>query len=333
MNFGDFLYDETKRTVAFSVTGAPSIFMVTVRKLVLTEVETVAISSDPFDASLQDVELTENTGCLHNELLAHRISLVPIMMDADEIKNFDPEKYHFVISAKCNTTSPVDVTTKDFRVVLADSGKRQETLEKKWFPPDPITGDNILITRLRWDNKERINAICKARKGTGKMHARWSPVSKCAYTQTGPNSFSMQVESSCGLHPIQIVQRSLEVLKERLSLLSPSFHRETDMTVAIIHGESTLGYFVADMMLRLWGDDFDFLGCVQPHPLSDEVRLNIRSAKDPQTLFLEKLKSLVDFCQKTIQIFSSQVPKKLASSFSKSTRPKRAVSSPSEDTA
>ena len=53
-----------------------------------------------------------------------------------------------------------------------------------FFPKDPITGDNILITRLKPTPDgagEQIHIEGKCSIGTGKEHIRFSPVSKIVF--------------------------------------------------------------------------------------------------------------------------------------------------------
>ena len=59
----------------------------------------------------------------------------------------------------------------------------------QYFPPDPITGETVLITRLRpqWNHSapnERLTLKAKASVSTGAENIRWSPVSQCSYEYT-----------------------------------------------------------------------------------------------------------------------------------------------------
>ena len=48
----------------------------------------------------------------------------------------------------------MDVTTADFEVVNTETGKREETLD--FFPPNRITGENILIVKLKPNPEEKV---------------------------------------------------------------------------------------------------------------------------------------------------------------------------------
>jgi DNA-directed RNA polymerase subunit L len=53
-----------------------------------------------------------------------------------------------------------------------------------FFPPNPITGDTCLIATLQpgsGPTQQTVEIVAKATKGTGREHARFSPVSQCSY--------------------------------------------------------------------------------------------------------------------------------------------------------
>lgn len=307
------------------VSGATSIFMVTMRKIMLTEVLTIAMSYDPFDSSEQDVRISYNTGCLHNELLSHRISLVPLMITRDEMQNIDVTKVVIELDVEADKV-PRDVTSKDFRIMI--DGVRKEKLEKKWFPPDEKSGEHILITRLRPDQKERITGSCRIRKGCGKMHARWSPVSRCSYQLIAKDQFRVDIESCCGLTPVEIYTDALYILRDKIETASPAFSEDESGNIAIFRGEnSTMGCFVTETILEYWPDEFEFIGCVQPHPLADEVRIRFRVKDGSATSVFENTMKKIG---KMIDDILRHAPKKLASSFEKSSAAKDLEESPGE---
>jgi DNA-directed RNA polymerase subunit L len=173
---------KTSKQFSMEVRDCDVALMIALRRTILADVKTVAAAFDAYDVAGQDITVHDNTGCLHNEWLCHRLSLVPIHFDKMEIADFDPSKYEFRLNAIADGTRDVDVTTKDIHVL--HNGKRDVKLEKRLFVADPITKDHIWLTRLRWSAdsaSEHIHLTFTARVGTGREHARWSPVSLCAY--------------------------------------------------------------------------------------------------------------------------------------------------------
>ena len=97
-----------------------------------------------------DIKIIKNTSALHNEFLAHRLSLIPIHYT--NLDDFNPDKYLFVLKKQNNTNRTMDITTehieikditKDPPVIMSDS------FRENIFPRDPITKDFILINKLK----------------------------------------------------------------------------------------------------------------------------------------------------------------------------------------
>jgi hypothetical protein len=116
--FDNVRYDQATSELVFRMMPRDASLAVTIRKIVLTEVETVAVSYDPYSEEKQDVVVTYNSGCLHNEWLCHRLSLIPICFDAGHIDSFDKDKYEFRLSVECKPNANMDVTSQDIRVYV-----------------------------------------------------------------------------------------------------------------------------------------------------------------------------------------------------------------------
>lgn len=158
------------------------------RRAILVQTPSVAFRTEPAEKS--DVVITVNTTPLVNEMIAHRIGMIPIRADP---VTFDPNQYEFILDKENNTKAMVDVHASDFKVLKKNPDNLLEApLEvptADFFPPDPITGDTVLITRLRpqWNPtapNERIQLKAKASVSTGTENIRWSPVSQCSYEYT-----------------------------------------------------------------------------------------------------------------------------------------------------
>ena len=61
-------------------------------------------------------------------------------------KAFDTSKFKFILNVQNTGNVIMDVTTANFEVINTETGNKEDTL--KFFPPS-ITGENILITRLK----------------------------------------------------------------------------------------------------------------------------------------------------------------------------------------
>ena len=142
------------------------------RRVVIAEVPTMAIEM---------VHVEENTSVLAGEFLAHRLGLVPLK--SSDVSNFerlgecphtegrvcDKCAVTFTLHAKNDSTdSNMIVTSNDLHVV---------SLATSVTPYVEDVDKPILLAKLRGGQAIKLEA--HAIKGTGKEHAKWSPVS-CA---------------------------------------------------------------------------------------------------------------------------------------------------------
>lgn len=156
------------------------------RRVIISEIPNVAFYFDPNDITRKDIKVYKNTCALHNEFLSHRISLLPLCYSANEIATFDPSNYIFKLKKKNSGADIVSVTTRDIQIYDKDGHLYPRQFHEKILPKNKITGDYILITKLKpnlynIDEGEEIDIECKASKNTAITHARWSPVSQCSF--------------------------------------------------------------------------------------------------------------------------------------------------------
>lgn len=149
------------------------------RRIMISEIPTVAF--DTIDYENSSLKVIHNSGALHNEMLVHRLGMIPIFVD-DPLM-FDPTDYKFILDVQNTKNTVIDVTSKDIKVI--DTRTNRDVDNEQFFPANPITGDHILITRLKPNpgggDGERIHIEGTASKGIGKENSRWSPCSCLVY--------------------------------------------------------------------------------------------------------------------------------------------------------
>jgi len=160
----------------------------TIRRAIISSTPAVAFRTEPAEKS--EMTIAVNTTPLVNEIISHRIGMVPILADP---ATFDPTHYEFVLNKENTTKDMMDVYAGDFQVFMKNPKNPLEAPVQlptaQFFPPDPITGETVLITRLRpqWNRSapnEQIQLKAKAAVSTGQENIRWSPVSQCSYEYT-----------------------------------------------------------------------------------------------------------------------------------------------------
>jgi len=182
------------RTYTFSLSPVHVTYANTLRRLILTGVPTVAFRSDMTSTgSTTDVIVKRNDTPMTNEMLADRIGLLPIHV-TDPL-SWKDDVYLFTLKVIGDKEATTYVKSSHFKVIknnpplqAGDDEKEEIIATDTFFPANPITRDTCLIATLQPGAiQQAIEIVAKATKGTGREHARFSPVSQCSYEYT-PNT-------------------------------------------------------------------------------------------------------------------------------------------------
>ena len=183
---GRFLLENTSSTVAN-----------TIRRCILTETRSVGFRADLTNDKDPGVRIRKNTSVIFNEMLAHRLTLIPV--GVRNIDDFVPSNYEIVLNVKndnpglISDESMVHVKAGDFVVrqkqedgSFADLGAPESGF---MFPADPITKDTCLIVSLRpqWNTEqpaEEIDLTAYPVVGKGRDFMGFCPVSQCSFENT-----------------------------------------------------------------------------------------------------------------------------------------------------
>jgi DNA-directed RNA polymerase subunit L len=189
MQFSELQKHDDGRTYTFKMVNSHVTYANTLRRLILTGVETVAFRADMTSTgSTTDVSVKRNDTPMTNEMLADRIGLLPIHVKDPQRWNND--EYQFTLKVDGDKDRVRYVTSSDFKIKsmnVPDEDDQKETSSEQFFPRNPLTGQTCLIAALQpgvGPNQQSIEIVAKATKGTGREHARFCPVSQCSYEYT-----------------------------------------------------------------------------------------------------------------------------------------------------
>ena len=176
---------EDNGRLTFTLSGVNVSIANALRRIVISEIPCVVFRTSPHDENR--VAISINTTRLNNELIKQRISCVPVHI-SDTSVQFDT--YEVIIDKK-NTSDVIEyVTTGDIVIKDTKTGEMLSTpTVRSMFPPDPITGDYIDISRLRPRLSEDIDGehlkfAAKLDVGTAKENGSFNVVSTCSYGNT-----------------------------------------------------------------------------------------------------------------------------------------------------
>ena len=181
------------RKINFTLANTGYSYANTLRRAIMTHPQVAAFRSDPPGIVVEnsDIKVLKNdSNTQPNELLAHRISLIPI--HGIDATTYDPDRYVFKLNLENSSANPVDVTASNIQVFerrkAADlSESLVEIPGKDFFVPHHLTGDTCLITSLpgkRSSLTPSLQVEMRATVGTGKEHARFIPTSQASYGYT-----------------------------------------------------------------------------------------------------------------------------------------------------
>jgi len=164
------------------IEGVNSAFMNSLRRIIISEVPSMAID---------EVVVIENSSMLHDEILSHRLGLIPLRTDLDSYNL--PEECSCKSELGCNlcrVSLTVDIEVKD-NIRTAYSGDL--TAENPNIKP---VSEKIPIVKLAPNQRLRLEAY--ARLGKGQKHARWQAVSVCTYKHFPEVKLNDKECDSCG---------------------------------------------------------------------------------------------------------------------------------------
>jgi DNA-directed RNA polymerase subunit D len=175
------IVEQQENYVKFFLSGVTPTFANTIRRMVMSEVPTMAID---------EVIIIENTTPLYDEIVAHRLGLIPLKTD---LENYVRPELCSCSGQGC-TSCEVSLTLEksgdqDIEVVFSRDLLSQDSKIVPVFP-------NIPILKMAKDQKIFLEAI--ARLGRGLDHAKWQPISSISYKYHPYVEFNLSNCTYCG---------------------------------------------------------------------------------------------------------------------------------------
>lgn len=144
------------------------------RRVIISDVPTMAIDL---------VYINENSSVLHDEFLSHRLGMIPFRSDTVDNYEFFRECSCKPSCHKCSVEFNIRETGEKTVDTTHINANKPELpiVPVRYTNEEGNEEDPILIVKL--GKNQKIDVQCIVRKGTGKEHAKWSPVSTVAVQQ------------------------------------------------------------------------------------------------------------------------------------------------------
>ena len=190
-------YEEKKSRLTFSLKGADTTYANTLRRVMGFEVPVMAID---------DVEFRKNTSILYDEVLAHRLGLIPLSTDL--------KAYNMMSECKCKGAGCASCTVKLTLKAQGPCTVYASDIKTKDPEIKPLHGKMPIVKLLEG---QEVELEATAILGQGKEHSKWCPglvFYKMPNVDGGEYTFT--IESWGQLTPKEIVVKAIDVYNKEL---------------------------------------------------------------------------------------------------------------------
>lgn len=155
----------TEEKLTFLLEGVDAAFANALRRTMMSEVPIMTV---------EDIFYFDNTSLIPDEVLAHRIGLIPLTTDLDSyVLPDDCDCESDLGCPRCRVILTLDVQADDDTKVVYSGDMESEDPE--------IHPASRKIPLAKLSPKQAIRFEAYAQLGKGNDHAKWSPVSMCVY--------------------------------------------------------------------------------------------------------------------------------------------------------
>ena len=193
------ILEKTDTVLKVDFTNTPRSYANAIRRFSISEVPCMAID---------EVVILENSSIMYDELISHRLGLVPLKTDLSR----------FVLPENCDCESSLGCSQCRVLLVLdveAKNGTLTVYCKDMVSEDDYVIPNNPEIPIVKLSTGQRIKLEAYAKLGKGHEHAKWQPVCKSILKEVdGKNdSFILHLESVGSLTAQEIFLKSIELMR------------------------------------------------------------------------------------------------------------------------
>lgn len=204
------LLEKDEKSIRLLLSGVPLAVANAIRRMAINEVPTMAI---------EEILIIENSSCMPNDVLAHRISLIPFTSDID--RYVPPEECECgkrLGCERCAVRFVLRAEAKDepITVYSGDMVPEEETTIKPVSPRIPI---------VKLGPGQKIELELYVRVGRGRKHAKWQAAIASLYEpENGRRDEKILYVESVGFLPSKrILVEAVKALEKKVLELENLF--------------------------------------------------------------------------------------------------------------
>jgi DNA-directed RNA polymerase alpha subunit len=201
MEFYDFSETDEGNMLKFTVSRMHSSMANALRRIMISDVPTMAI---------ERVSITENNGLLPDEMVAHRLGLLPIRVLDPDTESEGPKNSESNWSLKISF-DPEKADDDGIHTIYSGSVVSED-------PGFEMVHKDIIITKLITNHQ--LDLTANAVMGTGYEHSKWSPCSGTSFRENEDTSYTFNIETTGSLKAYEVFRKAIFLLREKLSNIS-----------------------------------------------------------------------------------------------------------------
>ena len=240
----DLVFSRLDDSVArFTIHGATPAFANSLRRSMIGEVPTLAI---------EDIRIYDNTSVLFDEILAHRLGLIPIKTD---LSQYSPRA-----DCSCGGVGCPGCTVT---FTLSAEGPKMVTSGDlvSMDPKATPVLDNIPIIKL-WEG-QKVVLEATAEVNYGKEHAKWEPTLACGYKEFPVITISENCDG-CGKCVSECPRDVLEIADGKVSIrVVNGESKEKDCSMCRLCETACLDTEVEESAIKIDADSTRFIFVVE----------------------------------------------------------------------
>lgn len=229
---------KNKHCIEFETKNVHVSFLNAIRRIVLTEIPSLAF----------DKILFEKYSCGMNEdMLAHRISLVPICFSNINLKHPGQCTCVNLGCNKCEIEFDLEVKNQENCIQNVHCSDLVSSSDSVKILSYPDNNNGILLCQLH--PKEVIKLKAKAVLGYGKDHEKWSHVTVCYFKKT-TYGFLFHLECNENISAIYILKQAFKIFDNKLNSVKSNikFYRKSENKYCFPYCDTIMNPILQDVL-------------------------------------------------------------------------------------